>query len=158
MERSTDEAETTEVQTKTDDSMSFLIFEDRARERTAVPLSVVERIESVPLSQVEYAGGRALLQYRGELLPLTDDGNVLAELETAQSDEDLLATVLICNHAGAGGRSRIGMVVRRVLDVSAGNVLDRDDVAGGMELAIVKEKLTMVHRDFETASPWKEVA
>ena len=66
---------------KEETDVSFLIFESRARERTALPLDVVERIESVPLSQIEYAGGRALLQYRGELLPLTDDGNVLAELE-----------------------------------------------------------------------------
>src|SRR5271155_4800856 len=62
----------------------FLIFEDRARERTALPLDVVERIESVPLAQIEYAGGRPLLQYRGELLPLKDEGNVLADLDAAR--------------------------------------------------------------------------
>ena len=44
----------------------------------------MERIESVPLEQIEYAGGRPLLQYRGELLPLRDEGRVLAELEAAQ--------------------------------------------------------------------------
>ena len=38
---------------------SFLIFEDRARERTALPLDMVERIESVPLERIEYAGGTA---------------------------------------------------------------------------------------------------
>ena len=37
----------------------FLVFEDRARERTALPLDVVERIESVPLERIEYAGGTA---------------------------------------------------------------------------------------------------
>src|ERR1700750_1359628 len=37
---------------------SFLIFEDRARERTALPLDMVERIESVSLERIEYAGGR----------------------------------------------------------------------------------------------------
>ncbi|GGA58598.1 hypothetical protein GCM10011507_07460 [Edaphobacter acidisoli] len=159
VERGSDETETDEVQVKSEEGMQFLIFEDRARERTAVPLNAVERIESVPLTQVEYAGGRALLQYRGELLPLTDDGNVLAELETEQSAEEVLATILICNHAGPSGRSRTGMVVRRVLDVSTGNVLDKDESMGGMELAIVKEKLTMVHRDFEGATAdWKEVA
>lgn len=34
---------------------SFLIFEDRARERTALPLNMVQRIESVPLERIEYA-------------------------------------------------------------------------------------------------------
>ena len=59
-------------------SESFLIFEDRARERTALPLEMVERIESVSLERIEYAGGRPLLQYRGELLPLKDHGEVSA--------------------------------------------------------------------------------
>lgn len=159
VERTADEAEATEVQSKDEDGISFLIFEERARERTAVPLNAVERIESVPLAQVEYAGGRALLQYRGELLPLTDDGNVLVELEADRSSDDALATILICNHTGPNGRSRTGMVVRRVLDVSAGNVLEKSNATDGMDLAIVKEKLTMVHRDFETmATDWKEVA
>ena len=36
-------------------------------------------------TQIEYAGGRPLLQYRGELLPLRDEGDVLPELEAAQA-------------------------------------------------------------------------
>jgi len=141
----------------------FLIFEDRARERTALPLGVVERIESVPVRKIEYAGGRPLLQYRGELLPLIDDGHVLSELEAGKPGEDVLATVLICSRAGAGGRDRAdrtGIVVRKVLDVAAGAVLGKDEGVGEMELAIVKEKLTLVHRDFgaKAAAGWKEVA
>ena len=140
----------------------FLIFEDRARERTALPLGVVERIESVPVRMIEYAGGRPLLQYRGELLPLIDDGDVLSELEAGTPGEDVLATVLICNRAGVGGRDRAGIVVRKVLDVAAGAVLGKDEGVdvGEMELAIVKEKLTLVHRDFgaKAAAGWKEVA
>ena len=57
---------------------SLLVFEDRGGERKALPLDVVERIESVPLERIEYAGGRMMLQYRGELLPLEDEGGVLA--------------------------------------------------------------------------------
>jgi two-component system chemotaxis sensor kinase CheA len=141
--------------------VSFMVFEERVKERTALPLDVVERIESVPLTQIEYAGGRALLQYRGDLLPLRDDGNVLAEMEAGeQKDEEALVTVLICANAGAGGRHRIGMVVRRVLDVSSGRMLEEDASTEGMELALVKEKLTMVHHQFgaKAAAGWKEVA
>jgi two-component system chemotaxis sensor kinase CheA len=126
---------------------SFLIFEDRARGRTALPLNMVERIESVPLAQIEYAGGRPLLQYRGELLPLKDEGGVLADLEAAQQrGDEVLATVLICGRRGVGGVQRAGMVVRRVLDVSDGTLLGAD-AAEGMELALVNEKVTMVHRE-----------
>jgi two-component system chemotaxis sensor kinase CheA len=140
---------------------SFLIFEDRARERTALPLDVVERIESVPLGQIEYAGGRALLQYRGELLPLRDEGSVLIEMETArQAGEEAMVTVLICGDASVGGAQRGGMVVRRVLDVSNGTLLDQDEATEGMELALVKEKLTLVHREFgvKAKAGWQEVA
>jgi two-component system chemotaxis sensor kinase CheA len=139
----------------------FLIFEDRARERTALPLDVVERIESVPLGQIEYAGGRPLLQYRGELLPLKDEGNVLADLEAArQRGEEVMATVLICGDAEVGGVQRGGMIVRQVLDVSHGTLLERDEATDGVELALVKEKLTLVHREFgvKAKGVWQEVA
>ena len=142
---------------------SFLIFEDRARERTALPLDMVERIESVSLERIEYAGGRPLLQYRGELLPLKDQGNVLPDLEAMrQQGEEVLATVLICGDASGNGEQRLGMVVRQVLDVSTGTLLEQDAMsdAAGMELALVKEKLTVVQRRFGTrvATGWQEVA
>jgi len=142
---------------------SFLIFEDRARERTALPLNMVERIESVPLERIEYAGGRPLLQYRGELLPLKDKGDVLPDLEAArQQGEEVLATVLICGDASLGGEQRAGMVVRQVLDVSGGTLLEQDARSNGlgMELVLVKEKLTVVHREFgaKATSAWQEVA
>ncbi len=142
---------------------SFLIFEDRARERTALPLDTVERIESVSLERIEYAGGRPLLQYRGELLPLKDQGDVLPDLEEARHrGETVQATVLICGDANVGGDQRVGVVVRQVLDVSTGTPLDRvaTDEEVGMELALVKEKLTVVQRRFGTraATSWQEVA
>ena len=159
-------------------SESFLIFEDRLRERTALPLDLVERIESVPLSRIEYAGGRPLLQYRGELLALNDRGGVLADLE-AQGGE-MLATVLIYRDRRREGR-RCGMVVRQVLDVSEGTRLGREaagngiegmdgtdgldgiagiEGSGGMDLALVKERVTMVHRELgvQDAGAWQEVA
>ncbi|MBB5316131.1 chemotaxis protein CheA [Tunturibacter empetritectus] len=141
--------------------ISFLIFEDRVRERTALPLDVVERIESVPLGQIEYAGGRPLLQYRGELLPLRDEGSVLMELESArQAGEETMVTILICGDAGVAGAQRGGMVVRQVLDVSTGTLIDQGEATQGMELALVKEKLTQVHREFgvKAKAAWQEVA
>ncbi|HZY62066.1 MAG TPA: chemotaxis protein CheA, partial [Edaphobacter sp.] len=134
---------------------SFMVFEDRVKERTALPLEVVERIESVPLAKIEHAGGRILMQYRGELLPLRDDGGLLAELDANGSMQDEMVTVLICSRTSANGQRRTGMVVRRVLDVSTGKLLDKDASIDGMELALVKERVTMVHGASET---WEEVA
>jgi two-component system chemotaxis sensor kinase CheA len=142
---------------------SFLIFEDRARERTALPLDMVERIESVPLERIECVGGWPLLQYRSELLPLKDEGNVLPDLEAArQRGEEVSVTVLICGEASRGGEQRVGLIVRQVLDVSSGMLLERDAVNDGMEmeLALVKEKLTLVQREFgvKSTTAWQEVA
>jgi two-component system chemotaxis sensor kinase CheA len=144
-------------------SESFLIFEDCARERKALPLDFVERIESVRLEQVEYAGGRPLLQYRGELLALKDEGDVLPELEQArQRGEETMATVLICGNPEIGKVCRAGIVVRQVLDVSKGTLLEEgaSGKRSGPELALVKEKLTVVHREFDARriSAWQEVA
>ena len=155
-----DEEEEQVVETKRNDEASFLVFEDRVRERTALPLAVVERIESVPLSQIEYANGRPLLQYRGELLQLRDDGRVLDELEAEQEGEDAAATVLICGDAQVKGAPRLGVVVRRVLDVSDGTMLEKDEANGDIDLALVKEKLTTIFRGFGVggAESWREVA
>ena len=128
---------------------SFLVFEGRRRERMALPLHAVERIESVPLAMIEYAGDRALLRYDGELLPLRDDGRVLAELEAGQVQaREALVTVLICAETASKGRRRSGMVVRQVLDVSPGTLMEKEAAVDGMELVLVKERLTVVCREF----------
>lgn len=132
--------------------------------RMALPLSAVERIERVPIGEIEYAGGRAMLQYDGELLPLEDEDEVLSELradgthvgqvrdgtgagEEAAHVSGGMATVLICLRPGARGARRVGIVVRRVLDVSAGTLLEADEVLCEGRLAMVENRVTMVHSE-----------
>jgi two-component system chemotaxis sensor kinase CheA len=128
----------------------------RVNGRIAMPLSAVERIETVPIDEIEYADGRAILQYRGELLPLDDDDEVLRELSAAArtataEDEGQKATVLICLRPGADGPRRVGLVVRRVLDVTAGTSLAADASVCDSRLAMVKDRVTPVHRHFAAA-------
>jgi two-component system chemotaxis sensor kinase CheA len=84
-----------------------------------------------------------MLQYRGELLPLEDDGGVLQEFAGVAGG---VATVLICG----GGTRRSGRVVRRVLDVTAGTWLENGDLASSEAddagLALVDERVTTVCR------------
>ncbi len=143
---------------------SMVVYEtgkDRSAEgdngkRMAMPLSVVERIARVPLSEIEYAGGKAVLQYRGELISLEDDGEVLRELaasrQTTTDDfagpDGRVATVLICLLPEPGRVRRIGVVVRRVLDVSAGTLLAANAAACNEQLAMVKNRVTTMHREF----------
>ena len=163
IERETAQVGAAESATQEEVGESFLIFEDRDRERRALPLDMVERIESVPLERVEYTEGRPMLQYRGELLALKDDGNVLPDLESEKKrGQETVATVLICDSHKSERVCRLGVVVRQVLDVSRGTLLERSEMTDqvGMELALVKEKLTVVHRELSAkASPaWQEIA
>ena len=146
------------------ETASLLVFEDRGSERKALLLDVVERIESVAVDEIEYAGGRPMLQYRGELLQLDDEGGVLDGLREARlKNGGAMATVLICGSKngdsqngrmrsirkrdGSGVRRR-GRVVRRVLDVTEGTWLEgevsRSMVCGEVDLALVNERVTMV--------------
>lgn len=161
MEHEAKESAQPAIEVEQEAEASFMVFEDRARERTALPLEVVERIESVPLARIEYAAGRILMQYRDELVPLRDDGHLLAEVEAAgAADDDATVTVLICSHADANGQRRTGMVVRRVLDVSSGKLINKEASIDGMDLALVREKVTVVHGQFGAngVAAWEEVA
>jgi two-component system, chemotaxis family, sensor kinase CheA len=154
---------------------AMVIYELHEGERMAMPLSGVERIETVALSAIEFAGGRAMLQYRGELLPLEDEGNVLAAMEAAASlsethvsearpfdglragygAPEVVAgevTMLICLRVGAHGVKHVGVIVRRVLDVSNGTLLAADEAASAGQLAMVKDRVITVHRE---PQPWK---
>jgi two-component system, chemotaxis family, sensor kinase CheA len=147
---------------------SMVIFEVRAGERMAIPLSQVERIEFVPMSEVEFAGGRALLQYRGEVLALEDEGGVLGSMGgsgqgAASESGTQAATVLVCRRMGAHGAGtremrRVGVVVRRVLDITAGTLLAEDAWEFGGQLAMVRDRVTTVHRDFAAGLPGQVAA
>ena len=143
-------AETAQIEMES----SMVIYETGKRgptdgggvEQMAMPLSAVERIESVPLSEIEYAGGRAVLQYRGELIPLEDEDELLRE-RSAQ-DGSATVTVLMCLRPEAQGARRVGMVVRRVLDVSPSTLLAADAATCKQQLAMVKNRVTTVHHEF----------
>lgn len=141
-------------------------------ERLAMPLSAVERIESVPIDQIEYADGKAVLQYHDELIPLEDEGGVLHDLRSGlvghrqqpgksnemERPDGARATVLICLRPEARGPiapgqrpsspQRVGMVVRSVLDVSPGTLLDKGAATCPGQLAMVNKRVTIVRDEF----------
>lgn len=146
-ERTTEETSLEKATT----GVQFLVVEQGRHEKSALPLKVVERIETVPLRSVEYAGGEPLLQYRGELLRLEDKGGVLTEAVALSGTEvDRTLTVLICEGGtredGRAGR-RVGMVVRQVLDVAVGEVLPGGCSRSGSDLVLIKNAVLRLDRD-----------
>ncbi len=113
---------------------------DQPTERKVLPLRMVERIESVAAHQVEYVGRRALLRYQGELLALEDEGSMLAETNSEAS-----VTVLICTESEGGRNHRYGIVVRSVLDVAPGELLEGTARVCPERLALVNNRLAVVH-------------
>jgi two-component system chemotaxis sensor kinase CheA len=79
---------------------------------------------------------------------------------SGERNDEASATILICGDSHSKSQQRMGVVVRRVLDVSDGTLLEKDAAAGDAELALVKDRLTTVFRGFaaETGPGWKEVA
>jgi two-component system chemotaxis sensor kinase CheA len=184
----TGEGQTTDLSVQlgaatSDKGPSFLIYEDASdphthnRERRALPLEVVERIETVRVGDIERVAGRPLLQYRGALLPLEDAGGMMHQ--ALQGDPESTLTVLICGRsalANAGlGRShwagrtndtaipepgqgrgktsqrRIGLVVECVVDVVTGTFLERSEDVCEERLALVKGRVAVLHGGFDTS-------
>jgi len=92
----------------------LLLFRSGSFEQLAIPLSLVARLEEFPLSLIEHAGGRRVVQYRSRILPLVTLKEVL-EPESPEQTEPLdPAQVIVFND----GDHSLGVVVDQILDVA----------------------------------------
>src|SRR3546814_14911947 len=71
--------------------------------RLAVPLSLVDRLEELPLASVEHIGNDEVYHYRGEILPLLHLALVLPERRpapghaaAADTPSDILQMLSVC--------------------------------------------------------------
>jgi two-component system chemotaxis sensor kinase CheA len=101
------------------ESEPLLIFENGESERFALPISVVSRLEQLPRSNIESAGGQRLIQHEAEILPvfgISDDlsidqprrGNA-NYTETTNENIDLV----VCQHRGRS----LGLAVDKIVDI-----------------------------------------
>ncbi len=86
----------------------MLLFRAGNYERMAVPLSLVDRLEEISSAKIERSGGRSVLYYRNDILPL-------ASLGTSDNDQAPRETVQII--VFSNGSRRVGLVVDQVLDI-----------------------------------------
>ncbi len=109
-----------------------------AGRQAAVPLCDVLRIEQVPVERVEYLGQRPVLHFEGELLPVEDAGNLLAE---ARSRPQGRLVVVVCRD----GNRQVGVAVSHVLDVTAGRELMEAGTSQQADgVTLLKERVTEV--------------
>jgi two-component system chemotaxis sensor kinase CheA len=100
---------------------SLLLVQSADRSRMAIPLPQVARLEEFPRQRVERAGGRLVVQHRGQILPLIDVGAALGQPAHADGADETLQVVVCAREART-----VGLVVGRILDI----VEEDSDVRG----------------------------
>jgi len=122
------------------DRQTFLLFRAGSFQRVAVPLSLVARLEEVPQSKIEHAGGKRVVQYRDRILQLA---SLAAILEPGAADTAGLqdpAQVIVFNH----GERSIGILVDQILDIVEESVAIRQTAErqGLLGSAVIGKKVT----------------
>ncbi|MTV27069.1 hypothetical protein FTX61_16845 [Nitriliruptoraceae bacterium ZYF776] len=117
------------------DQRSLLLVDLGEERRAALPLSDVERLEEFPLDAVELAGGREVVQYRDDILPLLRLGDVLGTGYAPPGE-----TLNVVVHT-AEGRS-VGLVVGRILDIVDHVWDDAAPQDGSSRSAIIQDRVT----------------
>jgi two-component system chemotaxis sensor kinase CheA len=140
---------TSAAQEATDTKQALLLLGVHDGGRMAMPLSMVARLEEFPRASIERIGGRDVVQYRGEIMPLVRVSAALPERrrESRGGDpgepvnEDSVQVVVHCD----GGRS-VGLIVDRILDIVEENLTmqglaSRPGVLGS---AVIQSRVTEI--------------
>ena len=88
----------------------LLLFRLNDERRVALPLERVTRLEELASTVIEHAGGREVVQYRGEILPVVRVAEVLG-VDPGEPDATMQIVVLPWR-----GRS-IGLIAGRLIDI-----------------------------------------
>jgi two-component system chemotaxis sensor kinase CheA len=122
------------------EQQSLLLFRAGSFDRLAVPLSLVARLEEFPQSAIEHAGGRAVIQYRGRILPLVSLQSIL---EPGAPEQGLAVDLVQVVVLGEDDRT-FGMVVDEIVDVAEEAVMVRQKSGrkGLLGSAVVGNRVT----------------
>ena len=126
-----------------------------------MPLSMVARLEELPRTAIERIGGRDVVQYRGEIMPLIHVSTALPErreeprwrASAERVNEDSVHVVV---HS-EGGRS-VGFIVDSILDIVEETVTMQElsGRPGVLGSAVIQSRVTEildVHRMICAALP-----
>jgi two-component system, chemotaxis family, sensor kinase CheA len=116
---------------------SLLIFRAGRYQRLAMPLFQVARLERIPVDRLEHAAGRAVVQYRGRVLPLVSLAGMFGG--EGLSGGEFLQVVVYDNRG-----SELGLVVDEFQDIVEEEVRNRQacDHPALLGSAVVGGKVT----------------
>ncbi len=131
-----DEAAAQSRATAAEETTSMLIFRAGGDEPKAAPLSLVTRLEEIPVENLEQGGGRLLVQYRGKLMPLAH----ISDYGEVKSEGAQPVLVFTDNDRSAG------LVVDEIVDVvdERVNIELTADTPGVAGTAVLRGKATQV--------------
>ncbi len=94
-----------------DQKQTLLLVGMNQERRAAIPLSVVARLEEIPVNKIERTEDQEVVQYRGQIMPLIRLMDFIG-VHSDCSDRDTMQVVVYSNE----GRS-VGLVVDKILDI-----------------------------------------
>ncbi len=95
-----------EEKPETEQSISLIVFRAGSAEPKAVPVALVTRLEVIDARDIEHSSGRAMVQYRGGLMPLVS----LAAAEIKREGRQPLLVFMDRGRA-------VGLVVDEIVDI-----------------------------------------
>ncbi len=125
---------------KKKDKQTLFTFSSAEKERFAVPLNQVERIEKIKITDIEEMGGKRIMHYRGGSLPLISIDEV-AMVQPPADQDNLL--VIVFTLAGKD----IGLLATGSVDaIEVAAVIDESTLkqTGIMGSTIIEGKTTML--------------
>ena len=135
------------------DLQSFLLFRNTPEEQLAVPLDLVQRIEQIKADEIEDIGGRKVMQYRGNSMPLFYVNDVVGNIRPMPGQKDYVVIVFSMTDR------EVGLIGTTPVDITEVKIsLDRTTLKqkGIMGSAIISKRTTMVldvHELVEEAFP-----
>ena len=126
------------AQEKRDSRQTLLLLGLGQDGRMAIPLSMVARLEEIPLSAVERADDHEVVQYRGQILPLIRLSTMLGHGQVSGTQDPM--QVVVYSEQGHS----VGLVVDRILDIvettlEAKRTVRRNGILGS---AVIQQRVT----------------
>jgi len=141
---------------------SVVLFSISEKDRYAVLLSQVDRLEEFDPGAFEHSGGREVVQYRGGLLPLIRLGDILGvETSFNQDENEVRCPVIVFSNNG----KNVGLIVGHIYDALETNMKlfptpsGRTEVTGSLVINGQTTDLLDINQIIEGVEPgWLEAS